>query len=62
MTPEAIVLAITEVIKLINFYNANLSPAEAAVQTARMAKVLDFLFGWLDRLGVKPAAKPPLAG
>lgn len=49
MTPDTIFLAIVEVVKLINFYNANLSPAEAVKQTARMAKVLDALFGWLDK-------------
>lgn len=50
MDPETIVLAIMEIVKLINFYNANLSPAEAKIQTDRWAHVLDFLFAWVDKL------------
>jgi hypothetical protein len=60
MTPDLIVAAIVEIVKLINFYNATLSPDEAKLQTARMAKVLDFLFGWLDKIhATAPAAVAP---
>ena len=62
MTAVAIVAAITEVVKLLNFYHANMPPAEAQAQAARWAKVLDFLFRWLDKADdVKPAANPPAA-
>ncbi len=57
MTIEAIMQGLVEIAKLINFYNANLAPAEAAKQVARWAKVSDFLFGWIDRL--QPTAKVP---
>lgn len=54
LTAEEIVMALVEVFKLINFYNATLSPEEALKQTARVAVVADFLFGWLDKLKAKP--------
>lgn len=58
LTAEGVVGAIVELVKLINFYNANLTPEEAHIQTARLARVLDFLFGWLDRHQVQSVGTP----